>query len=79
MWEVQSESLMFTHVRVQGSDHGVLSARPDAVRDEDVPGLAAHVNRWWSLAANAPGVEPHMVLLLQETCMGGWRTTCARS
>lgn len=46
------------------SDHVVLSAGPDAVPDKDVPGLAADAKRWRSLADVVPGVEPHMLLLV---------------
>jgi len=46
------------------SHHVLLSAGQDAVKDEDVPDLAADAYRWRSLAADVPGVEPHMVLLV---------------
>lgn len=41
-----------------------MSAGPDVVCDAEVPMLAADANKWRSLATNAPGMEPHMVVLV---------------
>jgi hypothetical protein len=45
-------------------DHVLVSPSAEAMPDADVPRLSAVASRWRSLAAEVPGMEPQMVVLV---------------